>query len=136
MLETLPYPEDTLRAGDFNATYWSWAPGTRLSHHNPQIGDRIAGLASEHGLVQHIEGKATHEADNTLDLVMCNVAGTAAWVKEDMYTGSDHYTIRITVPFRRPRPVGKSVKPDKPAGVRRHHQGRDGQDPDPQHAGD
>ncbi|KAI1432027.1 Endonuclease/exonuclease/phosphatase [Xylaria sp. CBS 124048] len=72
LLEEQRFPEDTLVAGDFNATHWSWAPGVRLSHHNPQLGDRIAEMATEHGLVQHIGGVPTHEAGNTLDLAMSN----------------------------------------------------------------
>lgn len=76
-LLALPVPRNTLVAGDFNATHWTWAPGARNTH-NTGPGLRLSSYASTHGLIHHIVGTPTHEAGSVLDLAMSNTVGAAS----------------------------------------------------------
>ncbi|KJZ70714.1 hypothetical protein HIM_09898 [Hirsutella minnesotensis 3608] len=86
---TLQIPQKTLVVGDFNARHHSWQPGAD----NYQQGADISDWASRNSLrLINEPGEPTHEAENTIDLAFCTVAGSEVTVEEHLYTGFDHYS--------------------------------------------
>ena len=83
-----------LIAGDFNARYHSWEPGARSIHG----GQYIADWAAEHSLCQLVPPIPTNPRNTTIDLAFTNIPLAVANVEEHLATGSDHFTISISIP--------------------------------------
>lgn len=88
---------NTVVAGDFNALHWTWQPG-HGRHASP--GQRLADWIEQVGLVVENPEEPTHEAGNTIDLVLSNIPGTETLVEPRLATGSDHHTVVTTVPCK------------------------------------
>ncbi|KAM4061057.1 endonuclease-reverse transcriptase domain-containing protein [Hirsutella rhossiliensis] len=95
LLHQQDVPERCLIAGDFNACHFSWQPGARSARN----GKDIAQWAADKGLgLLTTPGEATHARGNTIDLAFANIPSADALIEEHLHTGSDHYTISITLP--------------------------------------
>jgi len=102
---------NTVVLGDFNALHWSWQPG-HDRHASP--GTRLAEWIEKVGLaVENPEGP-THEAGNTIDLVLSNIPGTDTLIEPGLATGSDHFTLVTTVP-NKPAPAPSTGRLSIPA---------------------
>ncbi|KAK4170698.1 hypothetical protein QBC36DRAFT_200885, partial [Triangularia setosa] len=91
-IENWHFPGPVLVGGDFNAYHPLWQPGRECP-----AGRRIAGWLGGRLTLASRPGP-TNIYGNTIDLVMASDPGTQAWVDEEAYTGSDHYTITGTTP--------------------------------------
>ncbi|KAM4066751.1 RNase H domain-containing protein [Hirsutella rhossiliensis] len=78
-----------------------------LAAWSPECEERkdIAQWAADKGLgLLTTPGEATHARGNTIDLAFANIPSADALIEEHLHTGSDHYTISITLPGGIPPP--------------------------------
>ncbi|XP_044715247.1 endonuclease-reverse transcriptase domain-containing protein [Hirsutella rhossiliensis] len=98
-------PDKCLVAGDFNAKHPSWQAGRREDR-----GEEIAFWAMDNrlGLLNPVD-VPTNAHGNTVDLAFCNIPLADAVVEDHLATGSDHFTLSITLPGQvlAPLPIGK-----------------------------
>ncbi|KAM4054427.1 reverse transcriptase (RNA-dependent DNA polymerase) [Hirsutella rhossiliensis] len=90
-------PDKCLVAGDFNAKHPSWQAGRREDR-----GEEIAFWAMDNrlGLLNPVD-VPTNAHGNTVDLAFCNIPLADAVVEDHLATGSDHFTLSITLPGQR-----------------------------------
>ncbi|KAM4066776.1 endonuclease-reverse transcriptase domain-containing protein [Hirsutella rhossiliensis] len=81
-----------------------------LAAWSPECEERkdIAQWAADKGLgLLTTPGEATHARGNTIDLAFANIPSADALIEEHLHTGSDHYTISITLPADSPRTIAR-----------------------------
>ena len=89
-----PISGKCLIAGDFNARHHSWEPGANTTHG----GQYIADWAEEQDLSQLVPAVPTNPRKTTIDLAFSNIPLATASIEDHLATGSDHFTIAITIP--------------------------------------
>ncbi|KAL7918250.1 Endonuclease/exonuclease/phosphatase [Trichoderma austrokoningii] len=101
-------PPQSIIAGDFNATHWTWQPGRRPD----AAGNAIAEWAEEHNLLPSLVDSSTRDSGKCIDLVFSNCS-ISSRADHSLATGSDHYTVVISLPDPvRPTPgAGKKYLP-------------------------
>ena len=90
-------PPQCLIGGDFNVRHGTFEPGSSSAHG----GAEIVRWADRNSLDFIGEpGEPTHRAGHVLDLTFSNIPFAETSIRDDMYTGSDHFTLVTTVPAR------------------------------------
>ncbi|KAF7568414.1 hypothetical protein PtrM4_130270 [Pyrenophora tritici-repentis] len=95
-LTALTPPRNCLIGGDLNARHELFEPGSTSANR----GAEIARWATQNDIPYIGEaGNPTHRAGHVLDVSFSNIPFARTTVREDMYTGSDHFTL-VTVSFQ------------------------------------
>ncbi|KAI1510922.1 gag-pre-integrs multi-domain protein [Pyrenophora tritici-repentis] len=85
------------RRGDLNARHELFEPGSTSANR----GAEIARWATQNDIPYIGEaGNPTHRAGHVLDVSFSNIPFARTTVREDMYTGSDHFTLVTVLPSR------------------------------------
>ncbi|KJZ68077.1 hypothetical protein HIM_12533 [Hirsutella minnesotensis 3608] len=90
-----------LVAGDFNAKHPSWQTGRREGR-----GEDVAFWAIDNQLsLLNPSDVPTNARGNTIDLAFSNIPLADAVVEDHLATGSDHFTLSVTLPAPDPAPL-------------------------------
>lgn len=105
-LESLAIQGRVVIGGDFNAVNWLWQPKAKF-HKGP--GARIANWILNNDLIILNTDAPTHRKGNILDLTITNIEGAEACLDPSLHIGSDHFTIKATIPAGAlpPPPIGR-----------------------------
>ncbi|KAI1513266.1 hypothetical protein Ptr86124_007168, partial [Pyrenophora tritici-repentis] len=96
-LTALTPPRNCLIGGDLNARHELFEPGSTSANR----GAEIARWATQNDIPYIGEaGNPTHRAGHVLDVSFSNIPFARTTVREDMYTGSDHFTLVTVLPSR------------------------------------
>ncbi|KAI1684899.1 Exo-endo-phos-2 multi-domain protein [Pyrenophora tritici-repentis] len=96
-LTALTPPRNCLIGGDLNARHELFEPGSTSANR----GAEIARWATQNDIPYIGEaGNPTHRAGHVLDVSFLNIPFARTTVREDMYTGSDHFTLVTVLPSR------------------------------------
>ncbi|KAI1508193.1 Exo-endo-phos-2 multi-domain protein [Pyrenophora tritici-repentis] len=96
-LTALTPPRNCLVGGDLNARHELFEPGSTSANR----GAEIARWATQNDIPYIGEaGNPTHRAGHVLDVSFSNIPFARTTVREDMYTGSDHFTLVTVLPSR------------------------------------
>ncbi|KAI1690336.1 Exo-endo-phos-2 domain containing protein [Pyrenophora tritici-repentis] len=96
-LTALTPPRNCLVGGDLNARHELFEPGSTSANR----GAEIARWATQNDIPYIGEaGNPTHRAGYVLDVSFSNIPFARTTVREDMYTGSDHFTLVTVLPSR------------------------------------